>query len=451
MFCKNQVFLVLGASKSGCAVSEYLLSESEGSRVYVFDDSVSDKTRENLERLSSLGATVVGKDSVDDVINSIDILVVSPGVPINHSVAVKCKEKKKRIMGELEFGFARFIPPTVAVTGTNGKTTTVSLIDSILKKAGLNHKTVGNVGIPVTSVINECDKNTLLVAEVSSFQLESVSSFCPHIACVLNIAPDHLERHYSMDNYVFLKKRIFKNQKESEYTVLNYDDETVRGFSAQTGGKVVFVSARSEVDGAYVKDSAIYFRGERIIDVKDLAVKGEHNVYNAAFAVACAKLLGVDNESIVSGLTEFKGIKHRIENVLEKDGVIYYNDSKSTNTASCISAIGFMDRPFVIILGGSEKGEKYDLLFNKIAQSACKYVVITGASRYSMMKAAREAGIEKFTLSDDFDAALKVAFSFAESGDAVLFSPACASFDRFNGYEERGEAFKKAVKDFADK
>ena len=388
MFLKTQVFLVLGASKSGYAVSEYLASI--GAKSFVFDDSVSDKTRENLEKLSALGVTVVSKESLDDAINTADVLVVSPGVPINHPVAVKCKEKGKRIMGELEFGFSAFLPPTVAVTGTNGKTTTVSLIDSILKKAGINHKTVGNVGVPVTSVIKDCDKDTLLVAEVSSFQLESVSSFCPHIACVLNIAPDHLERHYSMDNYVFLKKKIFKNQKESEYTVLNYDDETVRGFSSQTGGKTVFVSTKETVDGAFVKDSAIYYKGERVIETGDLAVKGEHNLYNAAFAVACAKLLGVDNESIVSGLADFKGIKHRLENVLEKDGVIYYNDSKSTNTASAISAIGFMDRPFVIILGGSEKGEKYDLLFGKIARSVCRYVVITGASRYSMMKAARQ-------------------------------------------------------------
>ena len=449
MFCKNQVFLVLGVSRSGCAVSEYLISE--GARTFVFDDSISDKTRENLEKLSARGVTVADKENIGSVVDATDVLVISPGVPINHAVAVKCKEKGKRIMGELEFGFSRFLPTTVAVTGTNGKTTTVSLIDSVLKAAKIEHETVGNVGVPVTSVINDCDKNTLFVAEVSSFQLESVSSFCPHIACILNIAPDHLERHYSMDNYVYLKKRIFKNQKESEYTVLNYDDLTVRGFSSQTAGKVVFVSVKEEVDGAYVKDSAIYYKGERIIDVKDLAVKGEHNVYNAAFAIVCAKLLGVDNDSIVSGLTGFKGIKHRLEKVLEKDGVIYYNDSKSTNTASCISAIGFMDRPFVIVLGGSEKGEKYDLLFGKIAESACRYVVITGASRYSMMKAARDAGIDNFTLSDDFDSALKVAFSFARTGDAVLFSPACASFDRFNGYEERGEAFVKAVSEFADK
>ena len=446
MYCITQSFLVLGVSKSGIAVAEYL--KSKNATCYVYDDSTSDKTRENLEKLRDLGVKVVEKEDLDTIIDLIDILVISPGVPINHAVAVKCKNAGKRIMGELEFGFLRFNPPVVAITGTNGKTTTVSLLDAIFKKAGLSYRTVGNVGIPVTSTLNETDKDTLFIAEVSSFQLESVSAFDPHIACVLNIAPDHLERHYSMDNYIFLKKRIFKNQKSSEYTVLNYDDERVRSFSAQTGGKVVWVSLKTEVDGAYVKDDVIYFKGEPVVSVSDLALSGEHNVYNSAFAVAVAMLLKIGKEHIVSALSEFKGVKHRLEKVAEKDGVVFFNDSKATNTASCISALSNMDRPFTLILGGSEKGEKYDELFRKIAESKCKYVVLTGASRYEMQKCARNVGIEEFTLTDDFSTALSVAFKTARSGEAVLFSPACASFDRFSGYEERGNAFIKAVNDF---
>ena len=449
MYCKTQSFLILGASKSGFAVATYLLSLD--AKCYVNDDSSGGKTRENLKILSECGAVIVKREDVDKVIDAIDVLIISPGVPINHAVAVKCKAAKKRIIGELEFGFSRFNPPTVAITGTNGKTTTVSLISSVLKRTGIRFETVGNIGLPVSSVLSKTDKDTLFLTEVSSFQLESVSSFCPHIACVLNIAPDHLERHYSMDNYVFLKKRIYKNQRESEYTVLNYDDETVRGFAVQTSGKIVWVSLKEVVDGAYLKEGFIFFKGEPVISVSDLALKGEHNVYNAAFAVAVSKLLGVKNEDICGGLMEFEGVKHRLEKVAEKDGIIFYNDSKSTNTAACINALSFMDRPFTLVLGGSEKGEKYDELFKRIAESKCKYVVITGASRYAMLSSARGVGLNEFTLTDDFYTALNIAFRSVKSGEAVLFSPACASFDRFNGYEERGEAFIGAVKNFVGK
>ena len=283
---------------------------------------------------------------------------------------------------------------------------------------------------------------------MSSFQLESISSFCPHVGCVLNITPDHLERHYGMDNYVYLKKRLLKNQKESEYSVLNFDDEIVREFSTETKAKIVWISREREVDGGYLKDDALYFKGEKIIDLKDLALKGEHNEYNALFAIACSKIIGIENSSIYKGLKDFKGIPHRIELIKEKDGINYYNDSKATNTASTITAIKTMKLPTVLVLGGSEKGEDYTELFRAIKDSLVIHIVLTGASRFNMLEKAKQMGVEGITLTSDFDLAIKIAKMNCFDGSNLLLSPATASFDRFSGYQERGNAFRRITEEF---
>ena len=228
MYIKTQKFMVLGVSKSGYAVAKYILQN--GGFCYLYEDLKSTKIDNFIKELTELGGVRVYPEQIEDVLLKTDVLVVSPGVPINHDIAVRAKKLGKRIIGELEFGCLQFVPPIVAVTGTNGKTTTVSLIDQILKTANKKSLLVGNVGVPITAKVCDADGDTVCVAEVSSFQLETVFSFCPHISCILNLAPDHLERHYTMENYVFLKKRIFKNQRESEYCVLNYDDDKVKSF-----------------------------------------------------------------------------------------------------------------------------------------------------------------------------------------------------------------------------
>ena len=445
MYLKTQKFLILGVSKSGYAVAKYALSK--GAHCSLCEELTSPKIDRAIKELAELGAVVLSRLEAINRLEQIDVLVLSPGVPINHEIAVKAKSLGKRIIGELEFGFLQFAPTSVAITGTNGKTTTVTMIDEILKEAKRKSKLVGNVGVPITSLISEIDAETICVTEVSSFQLESINAFCPHVACVLNISPDHLERHYTMENYVFLKKRVFSNQRESEYTVLNFDDQTVREFYSETRGKVVWVSVRDKVDGAYRLDGKLYFKDECVMDESALKLKGEHNTYDALFAIACCKLLGVANEYIVSSLSSFKGIRHRVELICEKDGVKYYNDSKATNTASTINALGVMDSPTVLILGGSEKGEDYRELFEKIKESQIRHVVITGASRFNMLETAGKVGFTDFTVTGDFFCAVKIADLFAREGDCVLLSPACASFDTFGGYEERGNAFVKAVEE----
>ncbi len=446
MNIKTQKFLVLGVSKSGYAVAKYIL-QNKG-KCYLFEELTSEKIERALEDLCSLGAIKVKKEDIDKILLYIDNLIISPGVPINHEIAVKAKNLGKRIIGELEFGFLQFTPPIVAVTGTNGKTTTVTLIEQILAEQGEKVLLVGNVGVPISSKIADADKDTICVAEVSSFQLESTHSFCPHVSCILNISPDHLERHYSMENYIYLKKRIFKNQKQSEYCVLNYDDNVVRGFASEVNAKTIFVSVKEKVDGAYLNQGKLYYFDDYIIDADKVSLKGEHNIYNCLFAIAVCKLMGVKDEVIQKALQSFKGVKHRMELIANKQGITFYNDSKATNTSSTISALEMIKTPTVLILGGSEKGEDYSALFEKIKNSSVKHTIITGASRFNMLESASRVGLLNLTITYDFNTAVKMAKMVAEEGDAVLLSPACASFDFFENFEERGERFRKIVEGF---
>lgn len=445
MYLRTQKFLVLGASKSGIAVCNYLLERD--AICFVYDDVQGNKLEKVIRELSSKGVIRVNREEAFNLIPEIDVLVISPGVPINHELAVMAKKTGKRIIGELEFGFANFNPCIVGVTGTNGKTTTVSMIEWILSNSGVETKLVGNVGNPITACVNEIKLDTVCVTEVSSFQLESINAFCPHIACVLNISPDHLERHYTMENYVFLKKRILKNQTASEYAVLNFDDETVKSFASDIKSKPIWVSLRQAVDGVYLEGDDVLFKGEVVFNKNELPLFGEHNVYNALFSVAVCKLLGLENSQIRDGLKTFKGVKHRLELITTKNGVKFYNDSKSTNTASTISAINAIVEQKVLILGGSEKGESYKKLFDEIKRSNVKHVVLTGASKLNMMTSAVESGFTDLSVVGDFYTSIKVANTFAINGDVVLFSPACASFDNFTSYEERGRAFIKAVEE----
>ena len=380
MLINKQTFLVLGVSKSGSSVADYIIDK--GGKCYLFEELNKPHILDNINRLIDKGAVRVYQEDIELVLSKTDILVISPGVAINHPVAVLAKKLGVRIIGELEFGYLAFTPNICAVTGTNGKTTTVSLLEHIFNCANISCRTVGNIGTPLTSKVNEIKNDEILFTEVSSFQLESVSSFCPHISAILNISPDHMERHYTLDNYIFLKKRIFKNQKSSEYTILNYDDEIVKTFADESKANIIYVSTIFKVKGAYRENGKLYYLGEYIIDENELSLSGEHNIYNSLFAIAISKLYGVENEVIKSALKTFKGVKHRIEHICTKNGVEYYNDSKSTNTASTLSALKSIKTPIVLILGGSEKGEDYSNFFEQIKLHPIKQIILTGASRF---------------------------------------------------------------------
>ena len=446
MYIKTQKFLILGVSKSGYFAAKYILSN--GGACFLYEENLSEKVKEKIDELLAVGAVLVNDKNVEEIFDCVDAVIISPGVPINHHIAVAAKKHGIKIMGELEFGYSALVPPVIAVTGTNGKTTTVSMIKTIFENYGKKVFAVGNIGVPITEKEEEIltTKDCVVVCETSSFQLESVIDFKPHIACVLNIAPDHLERHYTMENYVFLKKRILKNLSQTEYAVLNFDDEIVKNFADNTKAKVVWVSLKEKTNGAYVYDGKIYFGGEEICDVNSLSLKESHNVYNSLFAVTVSKLWGVSNEIIKNSLENFKGVPHRIELIAEHDGVKFFDDSKATNTASAITAINSMTAPTVLIVGGSEKGETYDDLFVKIKENGLiKHVVITGASGIKMLDSAGNIGLGNITYTRKFDVAVQIAKIIAKEGENVLLSPACASFDDFSNYEERGNAFRRLV------
>lgn len=443
MFFKNQRFMVAGMSKSGESSARFLLKH--GAQVYVYDDVVNDSIRAVMTELEDLGAHVVDADGFMDATLLCDILVLSPGIPIDNPLPIAFKKQGKSIIGESELGALYLKANMVAVTGTNGKTTTVSMLNSILLNAGLNSVACGNIGTPIVGEVENLGIDDYAVVEISSFQLETLSSLRPHIAIITNITEDHLNRHYNMENYLFLKRKILRNLRESEYAVLNYDDEEVRNFAQHTKAKVVYFSLNTKIDGAYYESGAIYFNGEKYLDVKDMTVKGEHNVYNALACVAAAHILGIDKEKTAEALCKFKGIKHRIEEIAKIDGVTYIDDSKGTNVDATLKAVKTMTNPTIVLLGGKDKGYDYAPLFVELKDSNVIHAVFYGENRFKLLNAAVKTGYISFSLCSEFEAAVRLSSFIAKSGQNVLLSPASSSFDSFSNYEERGDAFKNLV------
>lgn len=441
MYLKREKFLIVGISKSGISATEFLLKK--GAKCYVYDDYLTDTVEKEIQRLCSLGAVKIVKEEVFDAIKEMSVVVLSPGVPIDHEIPLKAKKLGKRIIGEMELAYAFSKSPFIAVTGTNGKTTTCTMIDAILKEGGLKCELCGNIGTPVSKIVDKIDEETVIVAETSSFQLETVSSFTPHVAVITNVTPDHLSRHYNMENYLFIKSKILLNLRESEYAVLCYDDPLVVKLAEKTRAKVLYFSAKTRVNGAYVEDGKICFKGKYVCDVSALPFSGEHNLLNFLASLCVAKIMGVADDIAVNSAKSFKGVKHRIQFITTVDGVDYYNDSKATNVDATVKAIDAMTKPTVLILGGKDKGLDFSELFEKIKKSDVKGVVLTGESRFRMFESARKVGYEKVSVVEDFYLSIDFASLIAENGDCVLFSPACSSYDKFTDFEQRGDCFIK--------
>ncbi len=447
MLFSNQTFLVAGLSRSGIAAAEHLLLH--GAKVYCFDDAEEGGVPAAKRALSDKGCRIVAKEELSARAEECDILVLSPGIPIDHPLPLLFRRQKKRVMGEMELGALALRSPAVAVTGTNGKTTTVTMLEAVFRAAGRRSLPCGNIGLPLCAAVRDLTEDAAALIEVSSFQLETLSSLRPHVAVILNIAEDHLDRHYNMENYIYLKRRLLKNCTESEYAVLNFDDRVVRSFAEQTKAHIVWFSRQERVDGAYFAEDALYFRGERVMGAGELAVQGEHNLENALAALAAARLMGIGNEAIVSAFSSFKGVAHRIERVFEANGVTFIDDSKATNVDSCRKALASLDRETVLILGGKDKGERYEPLFAAIRRSRVVHAVLCGENAFRLMNAAMEEGFTSVTLCRPFDVAVRVACLTARSGQNVLLSPASASYDAFRSFEERGERFASLVRQYS--
>ncbi len=443
MYFKNQKFLVAGMSKSGESSARFLLER--GAEVYIYDDVVSDNISAAMNDLASIGAHIVTAETYADATLVCDILVLSPGIPIDNPLPVSFRKQGKAIIGEEELGALYLRATAIAVTGTNGKTTTVSMLNEILKNAGKNSVACGNIGNPLVGEVENLGFNDYAVIEISSFQLETLSSLRPHIAVITNITEDHLNRHYNMENYIFLKSKILRNLRESEYAVLNYDDETVRNFAQNTKAKTIFFSMRGRIDGAYYENGSVYYNGEKYFDTEDMGLSGAHNVYNALACVAVSHILGLDKRKVAEAICAFKGIKHRIEVVKKVNGVTYIDDSKGTNVDATVKAALAMTEPTVILLGGKDKGYDYEPLFQSLKTSKVVHAILYGENRFKLLNAAIKSGFVSFSLCSEFATAVHLAQLTAKRGQIVLLSPASSSFDSFSNYEERGDAFKQLV------
>lgn len=441
MYIERQTFLIAGLSRSGIAAAEYLLSH--GAKVYVYDDVEEANVAEAKSMLVQKGCVGVKKEELAEMSERCDILVISPGIPVDHPLPVAFKKAGKRIVGESELGALALKCPVVAVTGTNGKTTTVTMLESIFRTAGKNAIACGNVGKPITACLDALGEDGIAVTEISSFQLETLTSLRPHVAVILNITEDHLNRHYNMDNYIYLKSRLLKNSTESEYAVLNYDDETVRGFAEKTKANVVWFSLKQRVEGAYLSDGWLCYNGERILAREEIPVDGAHNAANALAAIAAAKIMGTGNASIIAALKSFKGVRHRLEKIGQVGGVTFIDDSKATNVDSAVKALGSVKGETVLLLGGKDKGYSYEPLFDAAKTSGVVHAVLYGENAFRILDAALKKGFTQVTLCRPFPLAVRVAFLTAKRGQNVLLSPASASFDAFKSYEERGEKFRE--------
>ncbi len=446
MFLKRQIFFVLGLSRSGRAAAEFLLKK--GAIVYIYDDLTTERVEQTAAQLENLGAKRVKKEEISLMVEKCDALVLSPGIPIDHPTAVAFKRGGKAVIGETELAACFLRSPVLAVTGTNGKTTTVSMLAQALQKGGYVAKSCGNIGLPM---LDFCDltEEEIAVAEISSFQLETLHSLRPHVAVILNVTEDHLNRHYTMENYLFLKGRLLKNLTETEYAVLNYDDPNVRAFAEKTKAQVLYFSVRERVKGGYYEEGNLYFGREKIMSASDLPAEGIHTVQNALAVIVCAKIMGVKTADIIAALRDFKGIKHRIEKVAQINGVCYVDDSKGTNVDATLKAVASMKTPTVLLLGGKHKGYDYKNLFLSLKDSPVVHAVLYGENRYALLKSARECAFDNISLCESFGFAVRIAAIRAERGQTVLLSPASASFDEFASYEERGDKFVEIVQGLA--
>ena len=450
----GKTVLVFGSGISGEAAGSLLLAE--GAEVVIYDGNEKLDAAKIREKVLGGAAPAEGAELrivlgefPEELLERIDLTVISPGVPTDLPVVEKMKEKGIPVWGEIELAYQAGKGEVLAVTGTNGKTTTTTLLGEIMKNARESVFVVGNIGNPYTSIALETREDSVIVAEMSSFQLETVHTFCPKVSAVLNITPDHLNRHHTMEAYIAAKKRIAENQTADEICVLNYEDEVLREFGENLKAQVLYFSSRRKLErGVYLEDGMIICQMDEKVPVcrtDELQILGTHNYENAMAAAAMAYAYGVPMETIRKTLREFKGVEHRIEFVAEKNGVAYYNDSKGTNPDAAIRGIQAMNRPTVLIGGGYDKDSSYDEWIQAF-DGKVKKLVLLGATREKIAECAEKNGFHEIVMADSFEEAFEKCVESAQPGDAVLLSPACASWGMFKNYEERGDKFKELVK-----
>ena len=446
MFENNKIF-ILGLARSGYQAAKYLISR--GNTVILNDGKEEEKMDpEQVKELRDLGVELIFGSHPDDILDSsFDYLIKNPGVPIDHKYVLKARELGIEVINEVEMSF-RLLPEgvkVIAITGTNGKTTTTTLTYEIMKKAfGDKVFLAGNIGYPVSSILNDVKSGDIIVTEVSCQQLENMDKFRPDVALMTNLSPAHIDFLKSYENYKRVKAKLFKNQTINEVAILNIDNEDVINETKDIKSTVKYFSSKNEINGCYVKDDAIYYYGEKVISRDDIFIAGMHNVENCMAAISIVKEFGVSNEIIVDVISNFRGVEHRLEYVDTIEGRRFYNDTEATNIKCTQIALSSFDKPTIIILGGLERGQDFNELTPFIKN--VKAIIGIGQCRERVLDYGRSVGIDTYIyehLKDGFDKCYEV----SSEGDIILLSPASASWDQYKECEVRGAEFKKKVED----
>ncbi len=440
--------LVFGTGISGIAAAKLLLSRQ--ATVILYDGNKNlDCTRVMGEFSDMAAVTLYTGELPAEVSETVELVIVSPGVPADLPMLCAFREAEVPVWGEVELAYRCGKGMVLAVTGTNGKTTTTSLLGEIMSDYSDNVRVVGNIGIPYTGVVDGMTDETVTVAEISSFQLETIDQFCPQVSAILNITPDHLNRHHTMENYIAAKLSITKNQTGDQICVLNYEDEILREHAEDIPAKIIYFSSLQRLEeGLYLDGNKIMYAADgavtEVICTDDLNILGRHNYENVMAAVAMAASVGVPMEQIRGTLKKFQAVEHRIEYVAEKRGVRFYNDSKGTNPDAAIKGIQAMDRPTCLIGGGYDKDSTYKEWIESF-DGKVKILVLIGQTREKIAAEAEACGFTDYVFADSLQEAVDICYEKAATGDAVLLSPACASWGMFPNYEVRGKMFKEMV------
>ena len=449
---EKEKVLVVGTGKSGIAATQLLLRT--GKLPVLFDSNAELDKDEILGKLSLSGdekkqVEIVLGDLTEEEKKALSGVVLSPGVPTDTEFVNDLRNRGLLISGEIELAFEQEKGAVLAITGTNGKTTTTTLLGEIMKATGKKTFVVGNIGNPYTLEAEKTDADSVTVAEISSFQLETIHTFRPRVSSILNITPDHLNRHHTMENYVKSKQDITKNQTKEDYCVLNAEDPYTDAFLEQCPATVILFSSQRELaDGYFYADECIYKavqgKKQKLMNIHEMRLLGMHNVENVMAAIAMADAYGADMEVILNVVRDFKAVEHRIEYVKTVRGVDYYNDSKGTNPDAAIKGIGAMVKPTYLIGGGYDKQSEYDEWIESFGGKVRKLVLL-GQTREKIADCAKKHGFTDYIFVDDLQQAVDYCAEHAKEGEAVLLSPACASWGMFPNYEVRGKMFKDMV------
>ena len=444
---QGKYVLVMGAGRTGTGVAKVL--KKLGAKVVVNDGGEKDKLLGDINQLEAMDIDyVLGHHPTYLLDNKPDFMVKNPGIPLDISFIKECMDRNIPIYTDIEFVVNFNKAPLVAITGTNGKTSTTSFVGHMFNKASWRAAVGGNIGYSLPETVFQKDLD-VIIAEVSSFQLECTENFKPKISLITNFSPDHLDRHKTYEEYILQKKKIFANQTSEDFTILNQEDPICRKIHKDCKAQVYWFDSKNKVEeGVYIKDNSIIWckggKEEVVCSTNLIKVPGNHNLQNIAAGVIIGKILNLSNEEIANGISSFVGVEHRLEYVDTILGVKYYNDSKATNTDSTLKALDSFEKPVIILLGGYDKGEDYSKLANYVAAKA-KKVLVFGATAKAISKSLDEVGYTHYWKVERFEEAVKLSKELVQKDDVILLSPACASWDQFNNFEERGKAFKELI------